>query len=209
MPGQSSNATGSPPPGGPPDELAALSRRVVAGDTAALRLFLERLVPHLLRVARRVLGPSHPFVEDVAHDAAYTVLSQLPQYRGEGTLLNFSRGIAVRTAMNMRRRDQARKRARERSPVDTDTLEAPGLDPEAQLAHTAALPAVREVLDELPEVLAETFVLNVLLGHTVAEIAEIASAPLETVRSRLRLAKERFKSQALEHPLLRDMVRAR
>jgi RNA polymerase sigma factor (sigma-70 family) len=192
-------------PGGPADDLASLVPRVTAGDAGALRSLLSELVPHLLRVSRRVLGSDHPFVEDVAHDAAYTVVGQLAQYRGEGTVLNFARRIAVNTAMNMRRRDRAQKRARVREVVDTDAFEAQGLDPEATLAQTAVLPAVREVLDELPEVLAETLVLNLLLGHTVVEIAEIAGAPLETVRSRLRLAKERFKSRAEKHPVLREL----
>jgi RNA polymerase sigma-70 factor (ECF subfamily) len=153
-----------------------------------------------------VLGPEHPFVEDVAHDAAYTVVRQLAQYRGEGTVLNFARRIAVHTAMNMRRRDQAQKRVRMRAAVDTDALEAEGLDPEATLAQKAVLPAVREVLDELPSALAEALVLNLLLGHTVVEIAEIAGAPIETVRSRLRLAKDRFKSRAEKHPVLRELM---
>ena len=194
-------------PGGPDDELESLVPRVMAGDAGALRSLLRQLVPHLLRVSRRVLGSEHPFVEDVAHDAAYTVIGQLAQYRGEGTLLNFARGIAVHTAMNMRRRDRAQKRTSVRDAVDTDAFETQTLDPEATLLQTAVLPAVREVLDELPEVLAEALVLNLLLGHTVVEIAEIAGAPIETVRSRLRLAKDRFKTHAERHPVLREMVR--
>ncbi len=194
-------------PGGPDDDLKSLVPRVMAGDAGALRSLLSQLVPHLLRVSRRVLGSDHLFVEDVAHDAAYTVIGQLAQYRGEGTLLNFARGIAVHTAMNMRRRDRAQKRGSARDAVDTDAFETQTLDPEAALAQTAVLPAVREVLDELPEVLAEALVLNLLLGHTVVEIAEIAGAPIETVRSRLRLAKDRFKSRAERHPVLREMVR--
>jgi RNA polymerase sigma-70 factor (ECF subfamily) len=192
-------------PGGSADSLASLVPQVVAGDAGALRQLLGELVPHLLRVSRRVLGPEHPFVEDVAYEAAYTVVSQLAQYRGEGTVLNFARRIALHTAMNMRRRDRAQKRARLREVIDTDTLEAQAPDPEAALANTAMLPAVREVLDELPEVLADALVLNLLLGHTVVEIADIVGAPLETVRSRLRLAKERFKSRAAKHPVLREL----
>ena len=194
-------------PGGPVDDLARLVPRVTAGDAGALRSLLGELVPHLLRVSRRVLGPEHPFVEDVAHDAAYTVVGQLPQYRGEGTVLNFARRIAVHTAMNMRRRDHAQKRARLREAVDTDELETQDPDPEATLSQTAVLPAVREVLDDLPEQLAETLVLHLLLGHTVGEIAEIAAVPVGTVKSRLRLAKDRFKSKAERHPVLREMVR--
>ena len=191
---------------GPRDELLDLARAVEGGDSAALRTFLATIVPHLLRVARRVLGSSHPFLEDVAHDAAYTVVQQLPQFRGESTVLNFARRVALLTAMNARRRDATRKRARQRDSADPDTFEAALANPEERALNEAVLPAVRELMDELPEAQAETFALNVLLGYTVAEIAELAGAPLETVRSRLRLAKATLRARALEHPALRELA---
>jgi RNA polymerase sigma factor (sigma-70 family) len=188
------------------DELATLAHAVERGDRAALKTFLSALIPHLLRVARRVLGPSHPFVEDVAHDAAYAVVEQLPQFRGESSLLNFARRIAVLTAMNMRRRDAAQKRARLRDSADPDTLEAELESPEQRAQSGALLPVIRELMDELPDAQAEAFALNVILGYTAAEIAELSGAPLETVRSRLRLAKQTLKARALAHPLLQDSV---
>ena len=188
------------------DELRELSQAVIAGDARALRAFLTLLVPHLLRVSRRVLGAAHPFVEDVAHDAAYTVVGQLAEYRGEGTLLSYSRRVALLTAMNMRRRDQAQKRARLREGTDAEGVLANDPDPEQQAASASLAPLLREMLDTLPEPLAEAFGLNVMLGYTVQEIAAISSAPVETVRSRVRLAKQRLRSRALEHPALRDLV---
>jgi len=191
---------------GPRDELAELTSAVQGGDARALRTFLSVIVPHLLRVARRVLGPSHPFVEDVAHDAAYAVVAQLSEFRGEGTVLNFSRRVAVLTAMNMRRRDAAQKRARARDARDPDTIPADQANPERSAASGALVPILRELLDELPEPLAEAFALNVILGYTVQEIAELARAPVETIRSRLRLAKQRLKERALAYPGLRDAL---
>jgi hypothetical protein len=78
-----------PAPEAQPDDLAGLGRAVVAGDEAALRTFL--VVPHLLRVARRVLGTDHPELEDVAYEAAFAVMHALPTFRGEGTLLHFGK----------------------------------------------------------------------------------------------------------------------
>ena len=188
------------------DELRALSQSVIAGDAKALQAFLTLLVPHLLRVSRRVLGALHPFVEHVPHDAAYTVVGQLASYRGEGTLLSYSRRVALLTAMNMRRRDQAQKRARLREGTDAEGVLADDPDPEQRAASASLAPLLRQMLDTLPEPLAEAFGLNVMLGYTVQEIAAISSAPVETVRSRLRLAKQRLRSRALEHPVLRDLV---
>jgi RNA polymerase sigma-70 factor (ECF subfamily) len=186
------------------DELWQLGKLAERGDSSALRELLRSLVPHLLRAARRVLGPSHPLLEDVAHDAAYAVVKQLPAFRGEGTLLNYARRVAVLTAMNMRRRDATQKRAREREPVDPDTLAMhEQLDPEQRTTTEAFLPVVRELLDALPEPQAEAFALHVMLGYTIEEIAAHSGAPLETVRSRLRLAKTALRERALAHPVLR------
>src|SRR5258705_2463376 len=95
-----------PGPAQPHDELADLVAAIPGGDQAALRTFLSAIVPHLIRVVRRVLGPGHPDIEDVAQEAAYGVVDALPRFRGEGTALHFACRIAVLTAMNARRRDQ-------------------------------------------------------------------------------------------------------
>jgi RNA polymerase sigma-70 factor (ECF subfamily) len=186
------------------DELWELGKRAHQGDARATRALLTALVPHLLRAVRRVLGPAHPFAEDVAHDAAYTVLDRLGEFRGEGTLLNYARRVAMLTALNMRRRDAAQKRAREREAIDPDAIASERSDPEQQLAMHAFLPAVRELLDTLPEQLAETFALQVVLGYSLEEIATTCGVPLETARSRLRLAKRALRERALAHPVLRQ-----
>jgi RNA polymerase sigma-70 factor (ECF subfamily) len=198
----------SEPPAAEPqlDDLAELARAVVAGDAAALRTFLAAIVPHLLRVARRVLGAEHPEIEDVAYEAAFGVLQALPGFRGEGTLLHFACRVGVLTAMNVRRRDAAQKRARTQQACDPDSLVAEELDPEELASASALAPLVRELLDTLPEPLAEALALHLMLGYTVQEVADLSGAPLETVRSRLRLAKQALRRRALSHPSLQEVA---
>jgi RNA polymerase sigma-70 factor (ECF subfamily) len=143
-------------------------------------------------------------LEDVAHDAAYAVLERLSEFRGDSTLLNFARRFAVLTAMNARRRDMAQKRARLRDAIEPDAIVSDALDPEQRVSTDSFLPVVRELLDSLPEPLAEAFALQVILGYSVEEIAELTGAPHETVRSRLRLAKQALRQRALAHPVLRQ-----
>jgi RNA polymerase sigma factor (sigma-70 family) len=195
-----------PPAEGRRDELWELSQAVCRGDRAALRTFLSTIVPPLLRVSRRVLGPQHADTEDVAYEAAYAVVEGLPRFRGEGTVLHFACRVAVLTAMNVRRRDAAQKRAHLQQRRDPDSIEVDERDPEQLVASGALVPIVRELLDTLPPALAEALALHNMLGYTVAEVAELSGAPLETVRSRLRLAKLALRRRVLGHPQLREVV---
>jgi DNA-directed RNA polymerase specialized sigma24 family protein len=54
---------------------------------------------------------------------------------------------------------------------------------------------LRSLLDDLPVEQAEALAMRVCLGWSIKEIATHSGAPLNTVRSRLRLAKEALKSR--------------
>lgn len=195
-----------PPGGGRRDELLGLAGAVQRGDAQALSTFLSAIVPQLLRVVRSVLGPEHPDLEDVAYEAAYAVVEGLPRFRGEGTVLHFACRVTVLSAMNVRRRDAAQKRALRRAPTDLDQVELDAPNPEENAQAAALAPIVRELLATLPDALAEALALHVVLGYTVAEIAQTASLPVETVRSRLRLAKQALRKRVLTNPRLREAV---
>lgn len=193
-----------PPGAGRRDELLGLAGAVQRGDAQALSTFLSAIVPQLLRVVRSVLGPQHPDLEDVAYEAAYAVVESLPRFRGEGTVLHYACRITVLSAMNVRRRDAAQKRALLRVPAELDEVELEGPNPEDNAQSASLVPIVRELLATLPDALAEALALHVVLGYTVVEIAEAASLPVETVRSRLRLAKQALRKRVLNNPKLRE-----
>jgi RNA polymerase sigma-70 factor (ECF subfamily) len=166
------------------------------------------VVPRLLRVVRRVLGAGHPDLEDVTYEAAHAVVSALPRFRGDGTVLHFACRVAVLTAMNVRRREAAEKRACSVAGGDPEHCADLAPSPEQTTSAASLAPLVREMLSELPETLAETLTLHVVLGYTIAEIAQSSGAPVETVRSRLRLAKRALRKRALDHPALREVLEA-
>jgi RNA polymerase sigma factor (sigma-70 family) len=196
----------APPGGGRRDELLGLAAAVQRGDAQALSTFLSGIVPQLLRVVRSVLGPEHPDLEDVAYEAAYAVVEGLPRFRGEGTVLHFACRVTVLSAMNVRRRDAAKKRALMRAPTELDEVELDAPNPEENAQAAALAPIVRELLATLPDALAEALALHVVLGYTVGEIAQTAGLPVETVRSRLRLAKQALRKRVLSNPRLREAV---
>ena len=69
--------------------------------------------------------------------------------------------------------------------------------------------AVRELLGVLPPEQAEALALRVALGWSLEEIAAASSTPLNTVRSRLRLAKEALRRKIESDPVLSEELEVR
>jgi RNA polymerase sigma factor (sigma-70 family) len=188
------------------DELSVLAEAVVRGERAALRTFLATIVPQLLRVVRRVLGAAHPDLEDVTYEAAYAVLDGLPRFRGEGTVKHFACRVAVLTAMNVRRRAGTSKRKEPGPMAELERVSSEEPDPEQSALDAALTPIVRDLVATLSEPLAEALTLHVILGYTVSEIAQTCGVSGETVRSRLRLAKQALRKRVLGNPKLREAL---
>jgi len=184
------------------DELDALAVRARDGDPGAIRTLLVILGPHLLRVVRRVLGPTHPEVEDAVQEAAFAIPDALARYRGDCSLVHFACKVAVNTATNVRRRESAAKRNTPGERVSPEELAAGDPSPDTVVQARACATLVRELLDSLPAAQAEALALHAMLGFTVAEVAEATDVPAETVRSRLRLGKRALRDQIEGNPRL-------
>ncbi|HXK16791.1 MAG TPA: RNA polymerase sigma factor [Polyangiaceae bacterium] len=190
-----------------PDALAGLARSAARGDRAAIRTFLVTVGPHLLRVVRRVLGAGHPDVDDVAQESAFAVMDALPEHRGECTVLSFACRVAALTAMQVRRREATQKRKALRDDgFELEDLVAASQSPDDELSARSSAAAVRRLLDTLPLEQAEVLALHYVLGFMVPEVAEASGVPFETVRSRLRLAKQALRARVLADPRLASAV---
>ena len=190
-----------------PDALAALADAAASGDPVAVRTFLITVGPHLLRTVRRVLGSQHPDVDDVAQECALSVMDALPRRRGESRVLHFVCRVAVLTAMNARRRLAAQKRrSLGENEVGAEHLASPEPAPDARVLAEMRTQVVRELLDSLPIEQAEVLALHCVLGYTMPEIANSSQVPIETLRSRLRLAKQALRARVLGHPHFEEIV---
>jgi RNA polymerase sigma-70 factor (ECF subfamily) len=188
------------------DPLAELARRAAAGDHAAANALLTKLAPALLRVARQVLGPQHPEVSDVAQEAACGLLQALPRFRGECTLVHFACRVAMLVSMNVRRREASHSRKTETLSELQEVSSALAPTPEDRLLGERAAGAIRQLLSSLPEAQAEVLGLHHVVGLTMPEIAAVTGAPLETVRSRLRLGRNAMRVRVLEDRRLLEVV---
>ena len=188
------------------DPLAELLVDANAGDRDKLGRILAATAPAVLAVVRVILGSDNPDVPDVAQESLLAVKDALRSFRGEASLTQYARQIAVRTALAARRGRGARDRLLERFRRESASWDGadPTEDPVMRARRTAAF---RGLLDDLPEEQAETFALRVVLDYSLDQVAEATGAPINTVRSRVRLAREKLKLRIERDPELWEMLR--
>lgn len=171
------------------DPLAGLARAAQRGDGAATRRLLEALGPRLLRTVRGVLGASHPELDDALQEALIALVRALPAFRGEGDVTGYAVRITLRASI------AARRRYRARAPEPEAEEGAADASQPSEVSAARRREIFRRLLEELPEAQAEALVLRVVLGHSLEETAAIAGAPENTIRSRIRLAREGLKKR--------------
>jgi RNA polymerase sigma factor (sigma-70 family) len=192
----------------PPDDLVGVARAAARGDGDAAATLIAEVAGGMLRIVRKVLGYAHPDVDDVTQDAVLALLRALETFRGASSVEHFARRIALLTALGARRR--ARVRAREAEAHAgagaIDDLPGDDLSPLATTVASRRRALVRQLLDELPEPIAEALALHFILDHTVDEIAEASSVPANTVWSRLRLGKQALRRKLAADARLAEML---
>jgi RNA polymerase sigma-70 factor (ECF subfamily) len=123
-------------------------------------------------------------------------------------VLHYATRIAVRTALAARRRALAGDVRLEQMQRDTATTDLPPPSPAHQLASARRMDLVRSLLDDLPEAQANAFAMRIVLGYSMQEVASATGAPLNTVRSRIRLAKEALRRRIENDPAIAEMLGA-
>lgn len=189
-----------------PDPLAPLLEDAKAGDREKLGRILEATAPAVLSVVRMIMGSDNPDVPDVAQESLLAVKDALRAFRGEASVMQYARQVAVRTALSARRGRNARDRLLERYRRESATQEEAEVetDPVLRARRTAAF---RLLLDDLPDEQAETFALRVVLDYSLDQVAAATGAPINTVRSRVRLAREKLKERIERDPELLDILK--
>jgi RNA polymerase sigma-70 factor (ECF subfamily) len=192
-------------PGATPTPMLLLARAAAGGDSAATGQLLRALAPRLGRVVRAVLGGTHPDVDDAVQQSLIGLVQALPAFRGDCEPLGYATIIAVRTAVATRKRSRTDQSRREDG-VEADLRPGQRPSPGDEIAAKRRKELLRGLLDHLPTEQAEAIAMRVVLGWSIKEIAVHSGAPLNTVRSRLRLAKEALKARIEEDATLVDAL---
>jgi len=184
------------------DPYASLAAAAQQGDREALGQLLRVLAPRLRGAARALFGGDHPDLDDVVQDALIAVVKALPAFAGRSTVIHYAYRITVRVCLAGKRKSRERF-ARYEPTADLEHLTDDG---RADLLTSERRDAVRSLLDTLPDNQAETMAMRVCLGMSLAEVGAATDTPVNTVRSRLRLAREALRRRIEADPELSDLL---
>jgi RNA polymerase sigma factor (sigma-70 family) len=188
--------------------LMVLARRAAGGDDAATREFLDHMWPAIRRVVAGVLGAGHADVDDVVQQSFMALVRALPAFRGECHAAGYASRIALHVALRARRRARIERTRRENLALFPD--EEPRVpSPSDEAASEERKRLLRDLLEDLPEEQADALGLRVVLGWSLEEVANATGAPVNTVRSRVRLAKEALRRRLEALPHLASELEAR
>lgn len=160
----------------------------VPGDDWLQQVMVERYAD-LLRLAFLILHDSTD-AEDATQLALERAWRSRTQLRSTEGAIYWLRRIVVREALRAR---SSRWRAL-RSPVHIVEIE-PIDDRDGPDAAPAERLDVLRAFEHLPADQSAAVVLHHYLDYPIAEVAEMLGVPLETVRSRLRLAMKRLREE--------------
>lgn len=184
-------------------ENAALARRLAAAveetvepapmtpspvpPRPAFRAIYDAEFGYVWNTLRRLGAPERD-LEDLAHDVFVALHRTFATYDPGRPIRPFLFGIAFRVASDDRRRARHRYEVMgsEREPVEG----APGA--EERLDSDARRRLVIDALQVLDRDRRAVFVMHDLDGHSMPEIATVLAVPLNTLYSRLRLARGQF-----------------
>ena len=153
----------------------------------------EQTFPFVWRTVRR-LGVDESAQDDVTQEVFVAVYRRLADFEGRCSVKTWVFNILMGLVRNYRRSQRRKGMAQALSAtvVDPAVLPDAGADPSEVASRAQAGRILHDLLDQLTEDKAIVFVMAELEGMTVPEIAELMNANVNTIYSRLRVARREF-----------------
>lgn len=159
-----------------------------AGDRRAAGELLSELLPRVRNLIRYLVRGDND-VDDIAQEALIAIARGLPGFRGDGKLSSWADRIVARATFAYLRRERRQPGAGAGGP-DLALVPHPDAPPDQYALRRQRV----AMLDRVPDDQRHALVLHHVLGMSVPEVAEETDTPPETVRSRLRLGKQRLRA---------------
>jgi RNA polymerase sigma-70 factor (ECF subfamily) len=182
--------------GGEEDQVADYVRRAQAGDAEGYRQLFRLHVRRLHRMVHRLAGPGTD-VEDLVQTIFVQAFRALPGFRGDSSFFTWLGRIAIRITLRQSR--HARQRA---LPLDETRDRAVDGSPEGASDARRALARFDAILASLSEKRRSAFVLHVLQGHSLDEVAAMLDARVGAVKVRVHDARAEIERRARQDPYL-------
>lgn len=144
---------------------------------------------YVIRALRR-LGVREADLPDLAHDVFVVVHRKLSTFDPSRPMKPWLFGIAFRTALDKKRRHASFKESLSDDVGERHAATTPAADD--LVAAREAHDVVMRALDALNDDQRAVFVMHELEGLSMPEICDVVDAPLNTLYSRLRLARDAF-----------------
>jgi RNA polymerase sigma-70 factor (ECF subfamily) len=141
----------------------------------------------------RAFGSTPEEVDDVVQDVFIVVQRRFADLKDEALARSWVYGITRRVVSSHRRR---RPKKDSQDATEVEGLTSPDQSPLAAAEQSARLRLLSVLLEGLDEPKREVFVLSEILEMNGREIAETLGIPMNTVYSRLRVAREEFDKAA-------------
>lgn len=186
------------------DPLLPLVEAARNGHVGALTDLLQRCSPALIVTARALLGPASPDLEDVVQESLLALAKGLSHFRRESSFLHYARRVTALHALMARRKN---KKTVKIQVSITQSLDAAAEGPESvaeDADRRSKQDAMLQLLEAIPLTQAECIALRSVLGYSLAEIAAAQGVSVNTVRSRMRLAREALKERIESDQVLCD-----
>lgn len=186
----------------------ALISGVRRGDPRALAAFYERVKPIIERRLRRLLGIHDADFDDMMQNALIELIRSVDRFRGEGSLDGWVAVVSSRVVYRHIRERRSERRIFAASPVDENEVARETADVEQQSSTKELLARVRRHLDALDPIKAWTYVLHDVMGHSLAEVAEITNASPSATQSRLFRGRRELEERISDDVELASSLRA-
>jgi RNA polymerase sigma-70 factor, ECF subfamily len=187
------------------DAEAALVQACREGEPQALERFYRAHVDRVTRVIGRLVGPT-PDLEDLVQATFIETLNSFARFRGEASLGTWVIRIGVNVARHHLRRG-VRRQARLELVAEGPDAPAAGAADETFDDHRIAA-RLHELLDRIAPPKRIAFLLHVLEGYSVDEVAALTGSGRAATKSRIWWARREVLKLARRDPLLRELAAA-
>ena len=178
-------------------DVTALVARARQGEAAAFRALFRLHLPRVNRIVYRMGGPSAE-VDDMVQVVFVEAFRALPAFRGDALFSTWLARIAVRVTMRAIKRPRLRVVPLE----DAGEPSATSLGPEGIVSARETLVRLDALLAALRPKRRIAFVLHVLEGYSMEEIAAIVGASVAAVKVRIHDARLEIERRLRKDPEL-------